>query len=39
LADIAQGRGAEQGVGNGVQKHVGVAKAEQLAIVRDIYTA
>jgi hypothetical protein len=39
LADIAQGRGAEQGVGNGMQQHIGVAKAEQLAIVRDIYTA
>ncbi len=29
LADVAQRRGAEQGVGHGVEDHVGVGMAEQ----------
>jgi hypothetical protein len=35
LADVAQGRGAEQGVGHGVEHHVRVRVAEQAAWVVD----
>lgn len=33
LADVAQGRGTEHGVGEGVQKRVGIAVADRLPIV------
>ena len=39
LADIAQGGGPEQGVGNGVQKHVGIAMADHLPVMGDIDTS
>ena len=39
LADVAQGRGAQEGVGDGVQHHVGVGVAEQAAGVVDPHAA
>ena len=38
-ADIGQGGRAEQGVGHGMQQHVGVAVADELPVVRHIDAA
>ena len=37
-ADIAEARGPEQRIANCMQKHVGIAMAQQALLVRDIYT-
>lgn len=34
LADVPQGGGAEDGVGDGVQQHIGVAVPDQVVVVR-----
>ena len=39
MADVRQAGGAEQGVGHGVQQDVGVAVAEQMAVVRHVDAA
>ncbi len=39
LADVAQAGGPQQGIGHGVQQHVGVAVANGRAIVGDIDAA
>ena len=38
-ADVAQARGAEQRVGNGVQQRIGVGMAEQPTRVRNVHAA
>ena len=38
-ADVGQGGGAQQGVGHGVQQHVGVAVADKLPVVRHVDAA
>ena len=38
-ADIWQRGGTEQGIGNGVQQHIGIAVADELVIVRHVDAA
>lgn len=39
VADVAEGGGAEKGIGEGVEGHVGIAVAEQAFFVGDFYAA
>ena len=39
VADVAEGGGAEQGVAEGVEGHVGIAMAQQATVMGNVYSA